>query len=390
MNSRSLAIVWGKWGPYHLARFQALREFGLQMGWTVTGVQYSSGSRDYAWEASLNEPGLYSIEAATEETRWDPPRLAVRWHQLQSVRNIDVLLTPSYWHWSLHINLQSRLQGARIVMMNDTHALTQKATGWKRALKSLIVRSFHAAFVAGTPQVRYFASLGLPRDRIFTGYDCIDNEGFALQADAARADAEAVRRRLNLPNSYLLSLGRLVPKKNLETLMRAYAALPAGFAPPLLIVGSGPEEARLRELASLLGLTITPVDDCPRTGEVNFYGFCPNRDTAAIYALASAFILPSLEEEWGLVVNEAMACGCPVLVSDRAGCCEDLVADGVNGFVFDPSDADSIASVFRRFLDASPEKKSEMGIASRRRISAWDLHCFASNAIRAAEFALQL
>src|SRR5205814_8959552 len=105
-----------------------------------------------------------------------------------------------------------------------------------------------------------------------------------------------------------------------------------------------------------------------------------------LYASADVYLQPSLVEPWGLAVNEAMASGLPVLVSDRCGCAEDLVRDGVNGFAFDPRSVGQISRAFERF-DAAAARWTEMGAASQAIIANWGLDLFARNLWRAYETA---
>jgi glycosyltransferase involved in cell wall biosynthesis len=144
-------------------------------------------------------------------------------------------------------------------MMNDTHAGTARARGLKMAFKRRIVSSFHAGFVAGAPQKRYFSSLGLSADKIVTGYDAVDNDYFASRTDEVKREAPALRSHYDLPEHYFLNLGRFVAKKNLGTLIRAYRLfLDASERKEthLVLVGSGEEESKLRTLCGELRLPI--------------------------------------------------------------------------------------------------------------------------------------
>jgi glycosyltransferase involved in cell wall biosynthesis len=141
---------------------------------------------------------------------------------------------------------------------------------------------------------------------------------------------------------------------------------------------------------------------------VHFYGFRQIEENPVFYALADAFILPSSWEEWGLVVNEAMACSLPVIVSQTVGCAEDLLAAGLppgladlrldppvklvpglrqNGFVFDPGSPESLAAALAD-LTTHPQLGSTMGQASRQIVQTVSCDVFAENALRAAQVAL--
>jgi glycosyltransferase involved in cell wall biosynthesis len=176
--------------------------------------------------------------------------------------------------------------------------------------------------------------------------------------------------------------------------------------PALVLVGSGTMEETLRQDCRTRGLAVADVAEGVRSqgsggspdrigaqtrsrskADVYFYGFRQIQELPVFYALAEAFILPSLEEEWGLVVNEAMAAGCPVLVSSAAGCCEDLVREGEVGWSFDPAQAGPLAGLLARFA-ADPSLSRRMGDAATRHIDSWSCANFARNAREAALAAL--
>ncbi len=395
---KKLLIVWGNWGPYHHARFRALHEAAPERGFHAEGLELFQSSGIYAWRSPDDTVPIHHLDVGRHEMEFHPWQLTRQLLPFLVRLKPDVVLVPSYWHWSLYLNIASRLLGARIVMMNESHAGTQKARGWKLTLKRLIVSNFHAGLVGGEPHRRHYANLGLPSDLIFTGYDSVDNDHFSKAADAARADADKMRRRLGLPKNFFLSLGRLVEEKNLGALVEAFALVdqqPGPEAHHLVFVGSGPVERDLWALAQQRGLPVI-YHATGREGEtrydahlpsVHFYGFRQVEQNPTFYALAKAFVLPSFAEPWGLVVNEAMACGLGVIVAATAGCAEDLVKPGENGFLFPPESPIDLAERLRLFV-RTPEIAQKFGEASRRIIGRWGCDNFARNALNAAARAL--
>jgi glycosyltransferase involved in cell wall biosynthesis len=122
-------------------------------------------------------------------------------------------------------------------------------------------------------------------------------------------------------------------------------------------------------------------------GHVLLPGFKQYPDLRAYYGLASAFVHASTTEPWGLVVNEAMASGLPVLVSNRCGCAPDLVRDGVNGFTFDPGNVEQLAHLMLK-VSTLNYQLSTFSVASRRIVASWGADRFASGLHQAAEAAL--
>lgn len=394
-------VVWGNWGPYHYARFEAFRRAGAEHGFDVQGLELFASSGIYAWKTKRDVPGVHHLDLGPDEMAFRLRGLLREVAPLIFRLRPQVIFVPSYWHWSLFVNAVARIAGARVVMMNESHAGTERATGFKKFIKRCIVSSFHAALVGGTPHRNYFSSLGLPAERIFLGYDAVDNAHFMAAAAAARADASGCRARLGLPDRYFLSLGRMVEKKNLSTLLRAFAHVaPAadGRAHDLVYVGSGESEPHLRRLTSAFSMRVvdrTPEPVTPPTSDygtegrpaVYFFGFRQIEENPIFYALATAFILPSEHEEWGLVVNEAMACGLPVFVSQAAGCAADLVVEGENGRLFDSSEILPLADHLQELVD-DPALAARMGAASAERIRHWGCERFADGAIAATRTAL--
>jgi glycosyltransferase involved in cell wall biosynthesis len=235
--------------------------------------------------------------------------------------------------------------------MTESHAATVKRTGVPAFAKRLFVSSFSAALVGGKVHTEYLLSLGFNSARIRDGYDCVDNDFFAKQAVVIRREADRFRDRYRLPEDFFLSVGRLVAKKNIGGLITAYIEYCSRVcekALDLVIVGDGELAGKLREQCAALGQPVRDVSHENFTAEtaetpplppvgpsrkpkVHFYGSRKINELPTFFALARAFVLPSIEEEWGLVVNEAMASGCPVVVSERAGCAQDLLSEDFAG-----------------------------------------------------------
>jgi glycosyltransferase involved in cell wall biosynthesis len=222
------------------------------------------------------------------------------------------------------------------VVMSDSNERDSARVWWKEEVKRRFIAQCSAALVAGSLSRDYMLRLGMAPENIFDGYDVVDNEHFRSGAERANLDSARIETSLGLPSHYFLACARFEPKKNLRRLIEAYGAY-IGHVEldpwQLVIVGDGPSRADLESLAGDLGIG----------KQVVFKGLIGYQELPEIYGLAKAFIHASSTEQWGLVVNEAMAAGLPVLVSDRCGCVSDLVRDGVNGFTFDPLKPGEIA-----------------------------------------------
>ncbi len=266
------------------------------------------------------------------------------------------------------------------IVMSESTATDAPRHWWKEAIKRRIVRLCSAAIVGGAPHRDYLTVLGLTQDRIFTGYDAVDNEHFRGGAEAARRAGLALRAQLALPQRYFLACSRFSRKKNIATLLRGYAEyrkLDPADPWSLVVIGDGELRDEIIALRDRLGLTMHVQLPGPRS-----YAELPS-----YYGLASAFVHASTTEQWGLVVNEAMAAGLPVLVSKCCGCAGDLVISGRNGFLFDPYDPQSLAIAMARLTSDQCDLPA-MGRASSDIIERWSPAQFAESLFSAASTAL--
>jgi glycosyltransferase involved in cell wall biosynthesis len=205
-------------------------------------------------------------------------------------------------------------------------------TGVKRLVLPRIVKHAAAGLAAGTAARRYLCAYGLPDDRIRIFPNTIDVERWRDRALEIRARRDQVIAARGLPERFQLYAGRLTETKGVLELAEARRALGDAVS-PLIVAGEGP-------LAHVLNQT-------PGT---TMLGFQTEGELSELLALADATVVPSRAETWGVVVNEALASGCPVVVSDTVGAVEDLVEDGVTGRVFQASSPASLAKALREPL----------------------------------------
>ncbi|MGI8707750.1 MAG: glycosyltransferase family 4 protein [Actinomycetota bacterium] len=385
------AVFWGNWGPYHYARYRAAVPVMARAGIKLIGVELFGRSGVYEWD-SEDEGEVVRLDLGDDERAFPARKIVTRvlpW--ICSVRP-DIVFLPAYWHWSLLCNLTARMCGAEVVLMGETHAGTVNPAGRAKVfLRRAIIRRFSAALVSGSRQRAFYESEGITPESIFTGYSAVDNIHFATGASVARGNAAAERARLGLPSAYVLSVCRFVPKKNMGTLIDGFAraARRSPSVRHLLLVGSGEEEQAILAVCRRLQLEVvagqaerSDVTDAD-VPTVHFRGFQQIAELPTLYGLAACFVLASAQEEWGLVVNEAMAAGLPVVVSNSAGCAPDLVRPGENGWTFDPASPDELATALIDVM-SDPKFRKSAGARSRKLIEAFGCDRFADAAVRAA------
>jgi 1,2-diacylglycerol 3-alpha-glucosyltransferase len=227
-------------------------------------------------------------------------------------------------------------------------------------LKKYFVRHCDRYVVPGKAASDYLKSLGAPAASIYMAPNAVDNVWFAQQAGNARSSAEQWRRKLNLPSRFLLFVGRFVPEKGVLDLLSAYARLKAPRRTDVGLVFAG--DGLAREELMRKANEIIP-------GQVCFPGFAQREELAILYALADFLVLPTHSDPWGLVVNEAMACGLPIIVTNVAGCSLDLVQNGSNGYVVPPRDSEKLSAAIETLLENS-ETRQKMGARSLQRIQS--------------------
>jgi 1,2-diacylglycerol 3-alpha-glucosyltransferase len=372
---RKIAVLLLNFGPYHLARLEKLGALGKTRGLEVWGIEICS-LKSHEWQVNRQGVNFTWKTLFPDQAYHLIPKLAQFRCSFRFLKRLrpDVVVTAGYVEPAMWGALAlAKLKGRPAVVMGDIRGHDSWGP-WLRLIKKSLVAQFDAALVAGTPQRHYFNSLGMPPARVFTGYDVIDNDYFSQRADLSRRQRQYYREALDLPDHYFLSVSRFIHEKNLPRLLKAYARY-RELSPTdpwaLVLCGSGALEDELRR-KSVPG--------------VKFCGFQQIETLPHYYGLAGCFILASIHESWGLVVNEAMASGLPVLVSQACGCTVDLVQEGINGFTFDPYEVEDLARLMLKMASGELDLQA-MGEASRRLISHWTLETFAENLLKAVAVA---
>ncbi len=379
-----LAISFTNFGPYHLARLRALaRSLALRGGsllaYETAGTEQrypwltSRRAEPFAWETLFPGRSLESLSAtacaralraALERDRPDAVAI-VGYARPESMAALD---------WATRL-------GTPTVLMSESQAIDHPRVWWKEAVKRLRVRRFSAALVGGPRHRDYLVDLGMPANRIALGYDAVDHDHYSRLATEARRPSAS---RAGLPDRpYFLAVSRFVPEKNLPALVRAFASYratnPVADAWDLVLCGDGPAAGEVE----------SAVADCGAAGAVHRPGFLQDDELPRWYASASAFVHPSLMEPWGLVANEAAACGVPLLISELAGCVETLVPDppGTTGWRFDPTRESTIAAALGRMAALPAEQRAELGRRASEIVALWGPERFARGTLEALDMA---
>jgi len=231
--------------------------------------------------------------------------------------------------------------------------------GWMEWLKTNFVGRSAGFIVPGKAASSYLESYGVPVEEMAIAHNAVDNSFFERESAVARRDAASMRKTLNLPQRYFLFSGRLVPEKGVFDLLHAYAALSEELKREVALVFVGDGRARSELVRASRSLS----------GTIVFPGFAQRGELAAYYGLADALVFPTHADAWGMVVNEAMACGLPVICSDAAGCAEDLVEES-NGCVFPSRDVVRLTMAMTE-VASNVDLRTRMAQSSRRKIARY-------------------
>jgi glycosyltransferase involved in cell wall biosynthesis len=277
----------------------------------------------------------------------------------------DVLWLQGYSTITFALAALTQRLRRRPILLREVQTLLTPRSAPKRLVKRAIFRTlFSGAYglCAGTQTRRWYEALGLNRSRIFFVPNAVDNDRFQQEARELLPQKQALRRELGIEDDrpVFLMLGRMMAKKQPLFLLDAYRRVRQHVDCALVLAGSGPLDGVIREHVER--------EDIP---DVVLPGFVDQSRVGRLYAAADAFVLPSLyDETWGLVCNEAMNFGLPVVVTDQVGAANDLVRDGVSGFVVPAYDAGPLEGRLR-LLALDAVLRSRLGAEGRRRVDAY-------------------
>jgi glycosyltransferase involved in cell wall biosynthesis len=288
-----------------------------------------------------------------------------------------VLNVTGWFDWAqVILMIYARFRGVRIVLSSESSSADQGRSGFKEKIKSRIVNLADAFFCFGKTSADYLLSLGVKNSQIAVSNAAVIDED-VIRSNYTKAKADLMLHPASTAGKRnFIFVGRLAAEKNLNMLIDAFVNVrehDKQDAWNLLFVGDGPVRADLEKQASGSGIP----------GSIHFTGGFPWYKIPGWLAKSDVLVLPSKSEPWGLVVNEAMVCGMPVVVSKNCGCAEDLVKEGLNGFTFDPENRSGLEDKLRFFIQ-NPDKITSMGDESQviiqrfssKKVAREMVHCY--------------
>lgn len=265
--------------------------------------------------------------------------------------SFDVLVCGGYNHLAAFSALfYARRIGTRFVLWCESNQRDQRLN-WRfiSYVKAGFIRRCDAFLVPGWASAKYLRSLGVDEGLIFSAPNAVDNDHFERCSKLAKGRLSEMKAKRGYPHTILLYVGRLEESKGVYDLIGLSETLEDKDNVGVVLVGDGPAGAKLKQYCEERGLK-----------NVYFEGFVQQDDLPIYYALADVFVFPSYSDPWGLVINEAMACGLPIISSDAPGAVDDLVRDGENGFVYPAGNQEMLSRCTKRLL-RGPELREKMG-----------------------------
>lgn len=263
----------------------------------------------------------------------------------------DVLISDGFMQWTYAPLIVSALKGIPHVMLYERTAHTERTAGKIRILyRKFVSHWIDAIGCNGILTGKYIKSiLNWDDTRLTYGHMVADVAGMQQKVTQVSNDkALALRTQLGIKGIMILFVGQLIPRKGVRELLNAWDTFKKtnNEACTLVYVGSGPQEQELRDI-----IKSRHIPDIILTGAIDYDHIAP------YYKIADCFIIPTLEDNWSLVVPEAMACGLPIATSIYNGCYPELVHPN-NGWIFDPLKQESIIKVLNQIINAQDQLKS--------------------------------
>jgi len=354
------------WAHYKSLIFDELQEISHQnKDLSLLVVQIATTERSRLSMSSLDRSGIkYPYELIEDGVLEDVPLKKRVTGMLAAIRRFkpDVVNITGYYDLAFWVVLfYCKIVGIKTILSNESTAGDHQRKGLKEQIKAFFVRQFDGFFNFGSLSAQYMLDLGAKSEQLLVNKNCVDNKSIRTIYDEAKINREDAQVQLGLAKKNFIFVGRLIPFKNLTLLLEAFnEALGKSKGDwGLILLGEGEQKAELEKIIS----------------DNNFQGitFLPSvgwREVPRYLALADVLVLPSYSEPWGLVVNEAMACGMPVIVSEKCGCAPDLVQNGKNGISINPYDDKSLTDALNFFIE-NPTKIEVMGRVSKEIIEEY-------------------
>ena len=379
LDMNRLAIVTTHPIQYNAPLFQLLTKSGeikvkvfYTWGESVLNSKYDPGfNKSIVWDIPLLEGYSYEFLKNVAKVKGS--------HHYNGINNPDIIKKITQWQpdailvygWKFksHLHVLQKFKNKIPIWFRGDSTMLDKKPNLKSFFKSILLKWVYKhidiAFYTGTNNKIYFKKNGLKESQLVAAYHAVDNERFENKGFRYTEVASNWRSKLNIQSSDIVFLyaGKLIPTKDLDTLIKAYSTINKSNV-HLVIVGNGPQEASLKKSFA-------------EVSNLHFLDFQNQQIMPGIYQMCDVFVLPSTGETWGLSINEAMAAGKAILVSNQCGGAIDLVENNQNGYIFEAGDVNDLAHKML-MLSHSENNLKLMHLNSLHRIQKFTFSSFVS------------
>lgn len=363
--------------PYIQARWSAFSE--VNSNYMVSHVEFGRVSNVYNWQPVNIKVPYDRVVLSDGPSQYQSilqlfKLVRALFSTLDHIRPDVVVLNGYQQPTTLAALVWTKRHNKSTILLSESKEDDAPRQWLTETIKKVLVGNYHAALVGGKKHKDYLVKLGMDEDAIFLGHNIIGNEDYHPSKLAQLTYPSETKK------PYFLAVNRFVTKKNIPTILEAYADYRQSqlFEPwDLILCGDG--ELRSQIESQIQSLNLAPF--------IHLTGFLQPKELLPYFAHAGCFIHASTQEQWGLVVNEAMAAGLPVIVSRCCGCFDELVIEGRTGFGFDPSKPEALANLMSK-VSASTFDISSMQKAVLEHIDKFGPSLFANGLHRAIQYAL--
>ncbi|MDD7986903.1 glycosyltransferase [Lentisphaera marina] len=375
-----VGLMFHRFGPYHLARLQAAIDSCNQK---IIGLELSQSDSIYKWDKTQSELPIITIFEREDILKMPGKKIYKGIKNTIKKHQLSALAVQGWTPWGIAGILAARDLNIPIILMSESNQHDFKRHPLKEFLKKLSLKLCDTALVGGESHKKYLMSLGFPTKHIFKGYDAIDNKYFQDQSQQINYSIESTEIKLGLHKGFFLSSNRFIEKKNLFRLIDAYSKYRQKKSSPqnLVMLGDGELKNEIlsyiqeKEIPYYTHKSSSMLNDSE--GFIYLPGFMQYDELPLFYSLAKCFVHVSTTEQWGLVVNEAMASSLPIILSKTCGCSSELF-DG-NGYLIDPYSVDEIFQALQQIDDLSTKELMNFEKQSNSIIENWGPQKFGSS-----------
>ncbi len=327
-----IGLLFAQFAAYHVDRCETVaRRFAGRA--EVLAVEVATSSSTYAWEASGEVPGAHKITLFPDEKYDQIGTLRRFWRQLKALWRCDTVLIGIGYNERDVIMLSwlLALLGKQVILLSESKFDDKPRRVLTECIKAVVLAPYCAAIVGAHRHIAYFRFLGFRRRPVLPGYDTVSIERVRSMGGGTLAPDGA-----DFADRNFIFVGRFVDKKNLLELIEGYALYAKSAAQQprrLVLIGAGDEEPAMRAMAAARGVSEL----------IDFPGFLSADAVAQQLNRGLALVLVSCEEQWGLVVNEALAFGLPAIISGSVGAGDLLVRNLCNGYVVEHGSPQGLA-----------------------------------------------